>query len=144
MWFPDPVGARECQLVDGGVELLVAAFPGLERASVRFAPAPPSGRPWARLAGRGTGDGWAGARVEVDGRRGVAWETLVYGVVERAEVAAGTVLALTAAHLAGSATFGERTPPGSTGLAGVVDPVAFLGELAARGVRAAAFEGTPA
>ncbi|MCL4293622.1 MAG: hypothetical protein KJ056_11440, partial [Acidimicrobiia bacterium] len=72
-----------------------------------------------------------------------AWETLVYGVVERAEVAAGTVLATVAAHLAGALAVGPTLPPGATGLARAVDPVAFLGELTTRGVRAAAFEGTP-
>ncbi len=143
VWFPDPVGARECQLVDGGVELLTAALPELERASVRFAAPLPAG--WARLAGRHTvtDGGWAAVRVEVNGRRGVAWETLVYGVVERADVAVGTVLALSAAHLAGALQAGESPPPGASGLARAVDPVVFLGELATRGVRAAAFEGTP-
>lgn len=142
VWFPDPVGAAECHLVDGGVELLHDGFPGLERASVRFA-APPS-RGWAPFPVRRAADtGWAAARVEVDGRRGVAWETLVYGVVERAEVAAGTVLATVAAHLAGALTVGPTLAPGATGLARAVDPVAFLAELTTRGVRAAAFEGTP-
>ena len=36
IWFPDPVGARECELVATGVELLVAATPGVERVTVRL------------------------------------------------------------------------------------------------------------
>ena len=36
VWFPDPVGARECRLVASGVELLVAANPGVERATMRL------------------------------------------------------------------------------------------------------------
>lgn len=142
VWFPDPVGSKECQLVDVGVDLLVDGFPGLERASVRFESPPPERR--HLIPGGGPGDdGWAAARVEVSGRRGVGWETLVYGVVERTAVAAGTVLAVTAAHLAGALAVGDAPAPGATGLAPAVDPVAFLAELGTRGVRAAAFEGAP-
>src|SRR5207344_1180005 len=36
IWFPDPVGARECELVPAGIERLVAAVPGVKRASVRL------------------------------------------------------------------------------------------------------------
>ena len=69
-------------------------------------------------------------------------DVVVYGVIERTAVAAGTVLALSAAQLcgAGGATIHR---PGVHGLGALVDPVPFLAELSARGVRVATFEGAP-
>jgi hypothetical protein len=88
-------------------------------------------------------DGWGATRVEVWGWRGEARESIVYGVIERPAVAAGTVLAVTAARLAGAlpaVTF-STDPVGARGLGTLVDPAPFLAELARRGVKAAAFEG---
>ena len=45
VWFPDPVGARECELVATGVELLVAAHPGVERVTARLGAPVESARP---------------------------------------------------------------------------------------------------
>ena len=88
-------------------------------------------------------DGWGGARVEVWGWRGGAREAVVYGVIERPAVAAGTVLAVTAARLAGLLPNLEllTEPVGALGLGALVQPAAFLAELARRGVKAATFEG---
>ena len=75
-------------------------------------------------------------------RRDHARALVVYGVIERTAVAAGTVLAVTAAALAGALP--EVAPgdtPGATGLGAVVKSAPFLAELARRGVKAAAFEG---
>ena len=74
------------------------------------------------------------------GRRDGTFDTVVYGVVERTAVAAGTVLAVVAARLAG-AIEPRVVNPGVHGLGALTDPVPLLGELASRGVRAAAFEG---
>jgi hypothetical protein len=57
-------------------------------------------------------------------------------------VAAGTVLGVTGAWLSGALPdLAAVAEPGAVGLGAVVAPVPFLGELARRGVKAAAFEG---
>jgi hypothetical protein len=69
---------------------------------------------------------------------------MVYGVIDRTAIAGGTVLALTAARVAGAAPgLAARSGPvvGVHGLAALVEPVPFLAELARRGVKAAVFEG---
>ena len=68
--------------------------------------------------------------------------SVVYGVIERTAVAAGTVLGVTGAWLARALPALDPLPPaGAHGLGAVVDPALFLAELASRGVKAAAFEG---
>jgi len=140
IWFPDPVGARECELVATGVELLVAANPGAGRVTARLGVPPvkrftPPGR-------RDPGLGWGAVRVEAWGWRGTARTSVVYGVIERTAVAAGTVLGVTGALLCGALPGLEGAPgSGAFGLGAVVEPVPFLAELARRGVKAAAFEG---
>ena len=141
VWFPNPVDARACEPVANGLELLTHAVPGLARATVRFARAEKPGRSWPRRAD--PINEWGALRVEVWGTRGVAREPVVYGAIERTETAAGTVLALTAAGLAGAIPNLVRSEPGAHGLGGVVSPRAFLAELARRGVKVAIFEGVP-
>ena len=75
---------------------------------------------------------------------GVHWEIDWRSVVYTVAIAAGTVLAVTAARLAGIAPgLAARSGPvaGVHGLAALVEPVPFLSELARRGVKAAVFEG---
>ena len=79
-------------------------------------------------------------RVELWGSRDGARTSVVYGVIERTAVAAGTVLGVTTAWLAGAAAVAD-VPPGAHGLGTAVKPVPFLAELAHRGVKAATFEG---
>jgi GFO/IDH/MocA oxidoreductase family protein len=143
VWFPDPVDARECEVVAPGVELLRDSVPGLRRATVRVGDTPVRRASVALVTRRPLDDGWGGARVEVWGWRGTTREAIVYGVIERPAVAAGTVLAVSAACLAGLLpAVGLRSEPvGARALGGAVDPAAFLGELARRGVKAAVFEG---
>jgi hypothetical protein len=74
------------------------------------------------------------------GRRDGGFDCTVYGVVERTAVAAGAVLAVVGARLAGALT-PRLDQPGVHGLGALLDPVPCLAELAQRGVRAAAFEG---
>jgi hypothetical protein len=150
IWFPDPVGARECELVGVGIEQLVAAVAGVRRASVRLGlPHMPRVKLPGPLAAinRGRQDpglGWGAVRAEVWGTQGDTRTTVVYGIIERTAVAAGTVLGVTAAWLAGALpSLGELPEPGAAGLGTVVTPVPFLAELARRGVKAAAFEGVP-
>jgi hypothetical protein len=142
VWFPDPIGSRECAPVAVGVTLLVRAFPGVRRVTVRFAE--PVSRRVTWLGRRGLDEGWGSTRVEVWGWRGQARESMVYGLIDRTAIAAGTVLAVTAARLAGIAPgLAARSGPASGvhGLAALVEPVPFLAELARRGVKAAVFEG---
>jgi len=146
IWFPDPVGARECALVAMGVELLARSMPGVVRVTARLG-LPPARRfpaPGLLSSRSRTGalDASFGAmRAEVWGWRGTARDTVVYGVIERTAVAAGTVLGVATAWLAGALPeVGDRAP-GASGLGTAVKPVPFLAELARRGVKAAVFEG---
>jgi hypothetical protein len=143
VWFPEPVGPRECEAVATGVGLLRAAVPGVVHATVRAGEPPQRSPVSALLRRRPLDDGWAGVRVEVWGWRGRARESIVYGLVERPAIAAGTVLAVTVARLAGLlpdvALLGH--PKGAAGIGTMFEPAPFLAELARRGVKAAAFEG---
>jgi hypothetical protein len=140
IWYPDPVGARECELVATGVELLVTANPGAGRITARLGV--PATRRFTPPGRRDPGEGWGAVRVEAWGWRGTARTSVVYGVIERTAVAAGTVLGITGAWLSGAMPDLAAVPaPGAVGLGAVVEPVPFLAELASRGVKAAAFEG---
>ncbi|MCU1429164.1 MAG: Saccharopine dehydrogenase [Actinomycetia bacterium] len=139
VWFPEPIGARDCSAVAAGVRTLVAAFPAVPRVS--FVLGEPPKRSFMRRRFGDDGE-WGATRVEVWGRSARGQDCIVYGVVERTSVAAGTVLAVVAAHLAGA--LGDQVVlPGVHGVAELVEPVGFLTELSQRGVRAAVFEGVP-
>jgi hypothetical protein len=161
VWFPAPVGGLDCHRAGSGqAPLLVDAFPTLTRASMRVASPLGPGRqaPGLRLLGhipvvstaltggnaarpgRDPDGEWGAVWVEVRGRRGRSEEILVYGAVDRMPFAAGAVLAVSALWLAGDGA-APVTTTGVHGLAALVDPVPFLGELARRGLKAAAFEG---
>jgi len=139
IWFPNPVDARACEPVSNGLELLRHAIPDLDRATVRFAPPEKTPRGWPRRPD--PVNDWGAVRVEAWGRRGAAREAVVYGAIERTEIAAGTVLALTAAALAGALPGLVVPAAGVSGLGGVAEPRAFLAELSRRGVKVAIFEG---
>jgi hypothetical protein len=139
VWFPEPIGGRDCSIVTGGGALLVDAFPTVPRISVLLGEPPKRASLRRRFGDNGE---WGAARVEVWGATENGHDCVVYGVVERTSVAAGTVLAVAAAQLAGA--LGTRiTRPGVHGLGALVEPKPFLAELAQRGVRAAVFEGVP-
>jgi hypothetical protein len=137
VFFPDPIGGRDCRIVTGPTRLLVDAFPTVSRLSFHLGEPPRRTRFRRQFGDEGE---WGAARVEVWGQRAGSHGCLTYGVVDRTAVAAGTVLAVVAARLAG--TLGPVVKqPGVQGLGGLLDPVPFLAELAQRGVRAAVFEG---
>ncbi|MEO5678981.1 MAG: hypothetical protein ABIS47_04850, partial [Acidimicrobiales bacterium] len=141
-WFPDPVAGQDCYRASVPDALLFApAFPGLLRATSRVAatrrdrltaPLPMLRQPHP--------EGLVGAiRVEVRGRRGQSFETVVYGAVDRPGLAAGAVAAVIAAGIASR----RLARPGAAGLAVLVtDPLPLLHELADRGVRCASFSGS--
>jgi hypothetical protein len=149
-WFPDPVGGLDCYraalpeavlLRPAFAELCGGSSPGRITARVS---ASRRDRVSARLPmlRRPHAEGGIGAiRVEVRGRRGAATDALVLGAIDKPAVAAGAVVAV-AARWAAS---GRLARAGAGGLAELVpEPVAFLRELAERGVRAAVFEGDTA
>jgi hypothetical protein len=143
VWFPDPVGGRECAPVAAGTALLVAAFPELQRATTRFDTPPPASIA-ETLTRRRADDTWGAVRVEVWGWQGQARQPVVYGVIERTAVAAGTVLGVTTARLAGALPtilLRSGNEHGAHGLGALLEPPPFLAELARRGVKAAVFEG---
>lgn len=142
VWFPDPVGARECNAGAAPDPLLLQpAFPGASRITARTATSVAE-RLAARLPafGRARVESGPGAiHVEVRGRRGTGTDTAVLGAVDRPGLAAGTVAAVTA-H---SIVTGAIDRRGAGGLATLVgDTRAFLRSLADLGVKAAVFEGT--
>jgi len=141
-WFPDPVAGLDCYRASVPDALLFApAFPGLLRATSRVAatrrdrlsaPLPMLRQPHPEgLIG--------GIRVEVRGRRGQSFETVVYGAVDRPALAAGAVAAMIAVEIG----LGRLTRRGAAGLAVLCpEPLPILHELASRGVRSATFEGS--
>jgi hypothetical protein len=139
VFFPDPIGGRDCRIVTGSTRLLVDAFPDVSRLSFQLGEPPRRTRFRRRFGDEGE---WGAARVEVWGQRDGSHGCLTYGVVDRTAVAAGAVLAVVAARLAG--TLGPVVKqPGVQGLGVLLEPVPFLAELGQRGVRAAVFEGVP-
>jgi hypothetical protein len=142
IWFPEPIGPRECERVATGLHLLSAAVPGAERITVRLARDDTGARQrW--LKRRDPEGSWGAVRVEVWGRRGSAREPIVYGAIERTAIAAGTVLGVTSAALAGALPGLMAPNAGVFGLGAIAQPRAFLAELSRRGVKAAIFEGVP-
>ncbi|MDG2260886.1 MAG: Gfo/Idh/MocA family oxidoreductase [Actinomycetota bacterium] len=140
VWFPDPLGSRDCYrgaLADA--LLLVPAFPGVERVTSRIS-ATRRDRLTALLPmmRKPHADGGPGAiRVEIRGRQGNGRDVAVLGAVDHPSVAAATVAAIAAERVLD----GRWQERGSRGLASIEDSVSWLGELSRRGVKAATFEG---
>lgn len=140
-WFPDPVGAADCYRAGlPDALLLVNALGQVERVTARLA-ATRRDRLTSRLPmlRRPHPEGTVGAvRAEVRGQIEGRYETVVYGAFDRPGVAAGAVAAVAAV----AAVRGELgIPAGAHGLAASSQARELLGELAIRGVKAAAFTG---
>ncbi len=138
--FPDPVGSVDCYRAGLPDALLLhPALPSATRITARQA----ANRrqrltSWLPMLRRPHPEGRIGAiRVEVRGRRDGASVTEVVGAIDRPAVAAGAVAGVAARWVVDG-----RFPPGAYGLASAVDPVPFLGDLNALGVRAAVFVGS--
>ncbi|MPY93000.1 MAG: hypothetical protein GEV08_08015 [Acidimicrobiia bacterium] len=138
-YFPEPVGPRDCYRADvADAVLLQRAFPTCRRVTARVAATRrdrlTAGLPMLR---RPHPEGGPGAlRVEVWGRRGGQREVVVYGAVGPPGLVAGTVASMAAGLVAR-----QQVPVGTSGLAEMADPLPWLAELDARGVRVASFEG---
>ena len=140
VWFPDPMGSRDCYrgaLADA--LLLAPLFPGVDRVTSRIS-ATRRDRLTALLPmmRKPHADGGPGAvRVEIRGRQGNGRDVVVLGAVDHPSVAAATVAAVATDRVLD----GRWGHVGARGLAGVDDSVSWLAELARRGVKAATFEG---
>jgi hypothetical protein len=137
VWFPDPIAARDCGrgalaepvLLHRALPeaTLITARAGIDRSDrllgfiPRRAPVAAEGDP-------------GGIRVELAGERNGEPFDIVYGVMDRPSVGAGTTAALAALAV------GAASKQGAMGLAELVDPLTFLAEMARRGIRAATFE----
>jgi hypothetical protein len=142
VWFPEPIGARECQLVREGVTTTVTTVPTARHATVRYG-APPTARRLAsrlrrdpldaglgRDARRGHGTRERGSRR----RSSTAWSTGCRWCRHRAR-------ARRARCSPGSAVTTAPARSACGRWAKWCTPVPFLTELAHRGVKAAAFVG---
>ncbi|AKL72321.1 Saccharopine dehydrogenase [Actinobacteria bacterium IMCC26256] len=141
IWFPEPVGDKECELIGAGVALLHKSFPSAARITVRAVEPEPRSTGWFRR--NDPGDNWGATRVEVWGRIGNARVPVIYGSVGRTATIGGAVLGVATALLVGALPEIGGAQPGVTGLAGCVVPEAFLAELDRRGITASKFEGVP-
>ncbi|MBI2169195.1 MAG: hypothetical protein HYU28_06790 [Actinobacteria bacterium] len=142
VYFPPPVGPQDCRRAESAVPLLARrAVSGLRRVDVRHA-----SPLWAPRLGA-----WVGRRtqaradlgalhVEVSGSQGRARRVLTLGAVDRIASLTGAILATAAAIVAGLGPF-PASETGTRGFAELGPPRALLAELAARGVRAARFDG---
>lgn len=138
VWFPDPIGGRDCyraEMVEP--RLLAAAFPDAQRVTARFAASRRDRAlaPFPVLVPPPEEGGLGAVRVEARGVRDGARATVVYGALDRPAVAAAAVAALAARLVVGSGD------PGARGLAAEPLSLALFDELARRGVRVAAFQG---
>ena len=137
VWFPDPIAARDCGrgalaepvLLHRAIPeaTLITAHAGIDRAD-RLLGLIPKRAPVAA-------EGDPGAiRVELAGERDGEPADIVYAVMDRPAVGAGTTAALAAVAV------GSTSKRGAMGLAELVDPLEFLSEMAVAGIRAATFE----
>jgi len=139
-WFPEPVGPHDCfRAALPDPVLLHHAFPGVERITARMA-ATRRDRltaPLPMLSPPPVEGGVGAVRVEVRGRRGDAQDVRVLGAAARPAVAAAAVAATAAEWV-----MADRVRVhGMASLAEMVEPVAFLENMADRGVVAEVFEG---
>ena len=139
VWFPEPIGATECQVVRGANDLL-ASYLG---ASVDLTTL------WADVKRPALmhrhDEGLGGIRVEVWGVRDGHRDVVVYGIVDRVSSMVAALAGWTAEQLAAApGGRGYGIPPaGVHSVAEVVDVRDALRALGDRGVTAAIFEGAP-
>lgn len=143
-WFPAPVPAADCYRAALADPILLArAHPTVGRVTARMA-ATRRDRLTMHLPmlRRPHPEGLLGAvRVDLRGRRDGGVLDVVLGCSERPAVAAGAVAAAAAMLLLRSEA---RVAPGAHGLSELVDPLPYLLELQARGVRLEVFVGSAA
>ena len=139
VWFPDPLGARDCyRAALADPILLSASFPEAERITAKVA-ATRRDRltAWLPMLRPPHRDGGPGAvRIEIRGIRDQIQTTEVIGAIDYPSAAAGAVAAIAAEwSLLGV------LPSGSWSLGMLDDPLPWLQELENRGITAAVYEG---
>ena len=139
VWFPDPLGARDCyRAALADPVLLSASFPEAERITAKVA-ATRRDRltAWLPMLRPPHKDGGPGAvRIEIRGIRDQIQSTEVIGAIDYPSAAAGAVAAIAAEwSLLGV------LPSGSWSLGMLDDPLPWLQELENRGITAAVYEG---
>ena len=139
-WFPDPVGPRDCyRAALPDPVLLHHAFPDVDRITARMA-ATRRDRltaPMPMLSPSHLEGGAGAVRVEIRGRRDGVEDVVVLGASGRPAIAAAAVAATAVEWLLA----GRNRIRGMVGLAEMVEPLAFLDDLAATGLEAQVFEG---
>lgn len=143
VWFPPPIGARDSYKAGLPSPLLLQrSFPDATRIVSRVT-ATRRDRLTSRLPMLRPphADGGPGAvRVEMRGRSGGRFETIVYAVAASPSHAAGVVAAVASeAVLSGR---GAHWPTGAFGLSQCMDPTPLLHRCRSFGLRVMAFEGT--
>jgi hypothetical protein len=139
VWFPDPVGSKDCyRAALPSPVLLKRMFPEARRITARMSASRrdriTSHLPMLRRPHK---DGGPGAiRVEVRGQATNGYMTTVYGVAAAPSTAAAAVAAVAATKIAS----GECIP-GSRGMAEQGDPVPWLDAIRAAGLKIETFSG---
>ena len=134
VWFPEPIGATECQVVRGANDFVAEHFgPG---TSVTTLWAEAKSASWMHRNDEGLG----AIRVEVWGQRAGQRDVVVYGLVDRVSHAAGALLGFVAEQLASTTA---DMPSGVFSVGALIDSASAMRALTERGVHAAMFEGAP-
>ena len=134
VWFPEPIGATECQVVRGGNDFMTRHVDATTAITSLWAEVKaPS---WLHRNDEGLG----AIRVEVWGQRNGCRDVVVYGLVDRVSNAAGALMGWVAEQLAKP---NSLRPVGVHSVGAIVDAQAAMRALVARGVHPAAFEGAP-
>lgn len=139
VWFPDPLGARDCYRAALPDALLLSHhFPDADRISAKIAGTRRDRfTAWLPMLRSPHSDGGPGAiRIEVRGMRGGIRATDVIGAIDYPSTVAGAIAAIAAEW-----SILESLPSGSWSLGMLDDPVPWLLELEDRGIKAAVYEG---
>ena len=140
VWFPDPIGARDCYRASLPSPLLLKRmFSDATRITARV-----SGTRRDRLTAQMPmlrpphKDGGPGAiRVEVRGTALGAYQTIVFGVTANPSAASALVAATAARNIVD-----RQCLPGARGLAEQGDPVPWLDAIRAQGIKIVTFQGS--
>ena len=139
VWFPDPLGARDCyRAALSDPVLLGAIFPTAERITAKVAGTRRDRlTSWLPMLRRPHRDGGPGAvRVEVRGVLNGEQTTHVIGAIDYPSAVAGVLASIGSEWL-----IADDLPHGSWSLGLLDDPLPWLSELENRGVSAAVYEG---
>ena len=139
VWFPDPLGARDCyRAALSDPVLLGAIFPTADRITAKVAGTRRDRlTSWLPMLRRPHRDGGPGAvRVEVRGVLNGEQTTHVIGAIDYPSAVAGVLASIGSEWL-----IADDLPHGSWSLGMLDDPLPWLSELENRGVSAAVYEG---